>query len=78
MQRARWLGRIGRMTKDRWVKRVLKTGEGGKRRSGRPRRKLLDEVIRDLKAVGLKDWQNESQDREKWKRRVKELGAKGQ
>lgn len=76
-QRARWLGHIARMSEKRWVKRILMEGGGGKRRRGRPRKKWLEEVLKDMRQVGVRDWKNEALDRKRWKRRVKNLEAQG-
>lgn len=51
MQRAGWLWRIARTSEDKWVKRVLRVGEGGKRRRGKLQRKWLSETIADLRTV---------------------------
>ncbi|XP_018571127.1 uncharacterized protein LOC108910870 [Anoplophora glabripennis] len=77
MQRARWLGHIARMSGERWVKRILIQGEGGKRRRGRPRKRWLEEVTKDVRDVGVRDWKEEALDRKRWERRVKDLIAKG-
>lgn len=76
-QRTRWLGHIARMSRERWVKRVLTAGEGAARRRGRPRKSWLEVVKKDLQEVGIHDWQKEAQDRKKWRSKVKELQALG-
>lgn len=76
-QRLRWLGHIARMEDSRWVKRVLMSGEGGKKRRGRPRKKWLEEVKEDMRRIGVMNWTEEAKDRRKWRERVKELEAMG-
>ena len=43
------------MTEQRNARRVLFEGEGGKRRSGRPRKKWLEEVKADVAGVDTND-----------------------
>ena len=62
-QRIRWLGHITRMPGQRIAKRVLEEGRGEKRRRGRPRKKWLEEVQKDLKANGVKNWKSVVTDR---------------
>lgn len=39
----------------------------GMQRRGRPRSIGRDQVLLDLKRMGVKDWKNKCQDKDKWK-----------
>jgi hypothetical protein len=44
------------MPEQRHAKRALLEGEGGKRKSGRPKKKWLKAVTTDLKMLGVTDY----------------------
>jgi hypothetical protein len=48
-KRLGWLGRVVRMEEDRMVKRIFEAHPGGRRKTGRPRKRWLDDVEEDLK-----------------------------
>jgi hypothetical protein len=63
-KRREWLGHIGRVTRERGVKRIFEDIPGGRRRVGRPR--WMDGVESDLRTMGVKRWRNIMKDRERW------------
>jgi hypothetical protein len=46
---------------------VIEWQPEGKRLRGRPRKRWLDIIEEDLKTVGVKEWKEIIQDREKWR-----------
>jgi hypothetical protein len=42
---------------------------------GRPKRRWIEEVERELKGMGVKDWKSLVLERDKWKKTVKEAKA---
>jgi hypothetical protein len=46
-----------------------------KRRLGRPKRRWTEEVDRELKGMGVKDWKRLALERDKWKKIVEETKA---
>jgi len=64
-QRIRWLGHVKRMEKR---ESDAKKDDGRKTagiRKGRPRLRWMNDVVADLKAMGIKQWMETMQDREK-------------
>ncbi|KAK9753737.1 hypothetical protein QE152_g1809 [Popillia japonica] len=87
MSDQRWVKRIlteeagGRRRRDcprkKWLERILTEEAGGRRRRDCPRKKWLEELKKDLREVGVRNWQKEALERRTWQRRVKDLTAKG-
>jgi hypothetical protein len=55
----------------RHAKRALLKGEAGKKKRGRPKKKWLEVETTDLRMPGVTDWKRPSQDREQWRKIVK-------
>jgi hypothetical protein len=68
-RRMRWAGHVARMGEERKVNKVLMGKPEGKRPLGRPRRRWENEIIMDLREIGLEgvDWIRLSQDRDRWR-----------
>jgi hypothetical protein len=47
----------------------------GERTVGRPKRRWTEEVERELKGIGVKDWKRLALERDKWKKIVEEAKA---
>jgi hypothetical protein len=47
----------------------------GERAMGRPKRRWIEEVERELKGMGIKDWKSLTLERDKWKKIVEETKA---
>jgi len=71
-RRMRWAGHVARMGEERGVYRVLVRKPEGRRPLGRPRRRWVDNIRRDLQEVGCghMDWIGLAQDRDRWRRFV--------
>ena len=65
-QRLQWLGHVMRWNNDAVTKIVLNWKPEGKRPRGRIRKRWMDVVEKDLEDLGVKDWREIVQDREKW------------
>jgi hypothetical protein len=73
-QRLQWFGHIMRRSEEETIRAVIEWQTEGKRPRGRPRKRWLDLIEKDLKTVGVKEWKEIIQDREKL--RDIELAAK--
>ena len=72
MIKSRRLGRAGlvvRMGEDRSALKILTGNLAGKRPSGRPRRRLEDNIRMDLKEIGIntRNWFDSAQDMYYWR-----------
>ena len=63
--RLRWFGHVLRRDIDYIGQRMLKMELPGRRRRGRPKRRYLDTVREDMRAVGLTE--EDAGDRVRWK-----------
>ena len=68
-RRIRLAGHVARMGEEREVYRVLVGKPEGKRPLGRPRRRRVDNIRKDLHEVGCgyMDWIGLAQDRDRWR-----------
>jgi hypothetical protein len=58
--------------KGRVPKKILDQHPGGRRKPGRPRKRWLDDVTKDLEVLGLGDRRRRALDREEWAKAVGE------
>jgi hypothetical protein len=68
-RRMRWAGHVAQMVEKRNSYRILVGMRGGKRPLGRPRRRLVDNIKKDLKEIkwdGI-DWIDLAQNRDQWR-----------
>jgi hypothetical protein len=66
-QRIQWLGHAMRRSEDDISRTILNWKPMGKRLRGRPRKRWMDVAEEDLKRLGLQEWREVVQDREKWR-----------
>jgi len=66
VQRLRWAGHLARMDKNRAPSMVFRNDLEGRRRAGRPKMRWIDGVEQDLRALGVRNWQNTASDRRRW------------
>ena len=67
-----WLGHVERMDETAMPKRVLKGKLYATRRIGRPRIRWLEDVIADLRRMGIGGWMEKARNRDQWRRIVEE------
>ena len=67
--RLRWYGHVRRRDVDYVGQKVLKMELPGKRKRGRPKRRYMDALVEDMKAVGVKEM--DTQDRIKWRQSIR-------
>ena len=63
-QRIQWLGHVERMDETVMPKRVLKGKLYATRRIGRPRIRWLEDVIADLRRMGISGWMEKARNRD--------------
>jgi hypothetical protein len=65
-----WLEHVVRMKENRMVKRVFEGHPGGRRKTGRPRKRWLDDIEEDLRLKKVKRWRKKATEREVWEKIV--------
>lgn len=68
--RLKWLDHIERMQENRTVRRFFGIKPKGQRFKGRLRKRLIDDVKKDLQELGVRDWKKYTNDRGKWEKIV--------
>jgi hypothetical protein len=63
------------MDNNRTVKKVLDTKPIGTRKIGRPKLRWEDDVIQDIKALGVKNWRNSAMEKESWQMLLRKAKA---
>jgi hypothetical protein len=71
-QRIQWLGHVERMDETAMPKRVLKGKLYATRRIGRPKIRWLEDVIADLRRMGISGWMEKARNRDQWRWIVEE------
>jgi hypothetical protein len=62
-RRIEWLGHVLRMESSRVPQTILEARPEGKRSIGRPRLRWLDDVVNDLRNMGVRKWRKKTEDR---------------
>jgi hypothetical protein len=73
--RLRWAGHTVRMRESNPARKSTFDILLGERTMGRPKRRWIDEVERELKGMGVKDWKRLALERDKWEKIVEETKA---
>jgi hypothetical protein len=63
------------MDNNRTVKKVLDTKPIGTRKIGRPKLRWEDNVIQDIKTLGVKNWRNLAMEKESWQMLLRKAKA---
>ncbi|KAJ4439302.1 hypothetical protein ANN_07424 [Periplaneta americana] len=74
--RLRWAGHVKRMDECEIPRKVMEHGIAGGRRVGRPKLRWMDCVMDDIKRLGVKNWWTVAEDRDRWRRILKEAEAR--
>jgi hypothetical protein len=74
-QRIAWLGHVMRMEDTRMPKIVWRQRLHSRRRRGRPRARWMDQVMEDLRIMGVRRWRELVMDRGRWRGVVREARA---
>jgi hypothetical protein len=64
INRLGWAGHVIHMDNNRTVKKVFNTKPIGIRKCGRPKLRWEDDVIEDIKTLGVKNWRNVAMEKE--------------
>ena len=76
IRRLSWLGHVNRMSSDRKVKQIfLYHLQGCRPRVRRPKNRWWDYVHQHLVKCKIRDWKQNSLDRNVWRRSIKEVEA---
>jgi hypothetical protein len=67
-RRLAWLGNVARMEGHRVTRRVMEWKPMGRRMSGRPRKRWIDDVEEDVRTRGVRGWRSIVNDRTEWKK----------
>jgi hypothetical protein len=63
------------MDNNRKVKKVFNTRPIGIRKTGRPKLRREDDVIQDVKTLGVKNWRNLAMEKESWQKLLRKARA---
>jgi hypothetical protein len=66
---------VARLEENRMVKRVFEGHPGERRKTGRSRRRWLDDIEEDLRLMKMKRWRKEATEREIWAKIIWEAKA---
>jgi len=66
-QRIQWIVHNLRREENDPIRVAFEWKPVGKRPKGRPRKRWIDRVTEDLNAMGIEDWREIVQDKEKWR-----------
>jgi hypothetical protein len=75
INRLGWAGHVISMDNNRTVKKVLDTKPIGTRKIGRPKLRWEDNVIQDIKTLGVKNWRNLAMEKESWQMLLRKAKA---
>jgi hypothetical protein len=70
-----WAGHVICMENNRTVKKVFNTKPIGIRKIGRSKLRWEDDVIQDIKTLGVKNWRNLSKEKESWQKPLRKARA---
>jgi hypothetical protein len=75
INRLGWAGHVIHMDNSRTVKKVFNTKPIGIRKTGRPKLRWEDDVIQDVKSLGVKNWRNVAMEKESWQKLLRKARA---
>jgi hypothetical protein len=60
------------MEEKRMSRKILKEKMHGTKRTGRPRKRWIDDEEQDLRRMGVRGWRTRARDRQEWSRVTRE------
>jgi hypothetical protein len=75
INRLSWAGHVIHMDNNRTVRKVFNTKPIGIRKIGGPKLRWEDEVIQDIKTLGMKNWRNLAKEKESWQKLLRKARA---
>jgi hypothetical protein len=66
-KRMAWLGHVMRMEGERIPNRVLEWKPMGRRNRGRPRKRWIEDIEKDVQIMGIRGWRKLCKERAEWK-----------
>jgi hypothetical protein len=75
INRFSWAGHVIRMDNNRTVKKVFNTKPMGIRKCGRSKLRWEDDVIQDIKTLGVKNWRNVAKEKKSWQKLLRKARA---
>jgi hypothetical protein len=75
INRLGWAGHVIRMDNNRTVKKVYNTKPIRIRKIGRPKLRWEDDVIQDIRTLGVKNWRNIAMEKESWQKLLRKARA---
>jgi hypothetical protein len=69
-KRMAWLGHVMRMEGERIPKTVREWKPMGRRNRGRPRKRWVEDIEKDIKIRGIRGWRKLCKERAEWKETV--------
>jgi len=66
------LGHVERMAEDNNVKKIKRWKPMSKRPTGRPKLCWEDDILEDIRSMNVCNWKNVTQNRDSWKRVVRQ------
>jgi hypothetical protein len=70
-----WAGHVICMDNNRTVKKVFNTKPTVIRKTGRPKLRWEDDVIKDIKTLGVKNWRDVAMEKESWQKLLRKARA---
>jgi hypothetical protein len=75
INRLGWAGHVICMDNNRRVKNVFNTKAIGIRKTERPKLRLEDDVIQDIKTLGVKNWRSLAMEKQSWQKLLRKARA---
>jgi hypothetical protein len=75
INRLGWAGHVIYIDNNRTAKKVFNTKPIGIRKIGRPKLRWEDDVIQDIKTLGVKNWRDVAMEKESWQKFLRKAKA---
>jgi hypothetical protein len=75
INRLGWAGHVTRMDNNTTVKKVFNAKPLGIRKTRRPKLRWEDDVIQNIKTLGVKNWRNVAMEKESWQKLLRKARA---